>query len=203
MRISSRSRCSPCSRSTCGDRTETSTHDAASRVDRSPSGRPSSRAFSRRRMILPLLRLREVLVEGDGARSNGGAEPAASEPEELEAEVLARPVAGAQRHERLDDFSGDRIGHPDDAGLDHRRVLHHHALDLERTDEVAGGLDHVVGAADEPQPPVGVAAGDVSGEVPATGEARGVALARRAGSRGTSTASPDGGRAHRRRRAAR
>ena len=122
-------------------------------------------------MILPLFVFGQVLVERDHARRDGGAEPAAGEAEQLEAEVLARPVAGAQRHERLDDLAGDRIGHADHAGLDHRRVLHQHALDLERSDEVAGGLDHVVGAADEPQPAVGVAAGDVTGEVPATGEA--------------------------------
>ena len=74
-------------------------------------------------------------------------------------------------------------------GLGHRRMLHQRALDLERADQVAGRLDHVVGAADEPEVAVGIA--------PARGRRSDTSRRRstfgsappRAGSRGTSTAS--------------
>ena len=56
-----------------------------------------------------------------------------------------------------------------------RRVLHQRALDLERADQVPGRLDDVVAAADEPEPAVGVAPGQVAGEVPAAGEGLAVA----------------------------
>ncbi len=54
-------------------------------------------------------------------------------------------------------------GLPITAGLGHRRVLGERALDLERTDPVVGGLDHVVRAADEPEASVHVAVRSVSG----------------------------------------
>jgi hypothetical protein len=42
-------------------------------------------------------------------------------------------------------------------------MLHQHAFDLERTDQVPGGLDHVVGAADEPEVAVGIAHREIAG----------------------------------------
>ena len=100
--------------------------------------------------------------------------------EQLAAQLVARLVAVLQRDERLDHLAGHRVGLADHAGLGDGRVLHQRALDLERADQVAGGLDHVVGAADEPEVAVGVAPGEVAGEVPAAGEAVAVALRRRA-----------------------
>ncbi len=80
---------------------------------------------------------------------------------------VGRLVAVLQRHERLDDLHRHRVRLADDAGLGDRRVLDQRALDLERPDEVARGVDHVVGAADEPEVAVRVLAGAVAGDVPA------------------------------------
>ncbi|OIQ79942.1 hypothetical protein GALL_383180 [mine drainage metagenome] len=55
-------------------------------------------------------------------------------------------------------------------------MLEQRALDLERADQVARGLDHVVGPAEEPVEPVGVARHEVPGEVPAVHEAAAVAV---------------------------
>ena len=95
-------------------------------------------------------RLGEVLVEGDLAGGDGGAEADAAVGDEVEGQLVARLEPVGQADERLDDLAGDRIGHPDDAGLDDRRMLHQDVLDLDRSDEVAGRLDDVVGAGDEP-----------------------------------------------------
>ena len=67
-------------------------------------------------------------------------------------------------------------------------------------DQVPGGLDHVVGATDEPDVAVGVDAGQVAAEVPAVGEALRGSAPRRRGSRGTSTASRAAAPARRSRR---
>ncbi len=45
-------------------------------------------------------------------------------PKQVEAEVLARLVAGPQRDEGLHHLSRERVGLADHAGLGHRRVLH-------------------------------------------------------------------------------
>ena len=65
---------------------------------------------------------------------------------------------GPQHDEAWTTVAGDRVGHAVHAGLGHRRVLHQRALHLERTDQVPGRLDDVVGSADEPEVAVGVAA---------------------------------------------
>jgi hypothetical protein len=50
-------------------------------------------------------------------------------------------------------------------------MLHQRALDLEGADQVAGGLDDVVGAPDEPEVAVGIALGEIAGQIPFAGEA--------------------------------
>ena len=90
------------------------------------------------------------------------------------ASSAAKP--GFQRDESLDDLARGRIGLADHAGLGHRRVLHQRALHFERPDEVAGRLDDVVGATDEPVVAVGVAAREVAGQIPAADEALAVTL---------------------------
>ena len=92
--------------------------------------------------------------------------------------------------------AGDRIGLADHAGLGDRRVLHQRALDLERTDEVAGRLDDVVAAARRTRSSRRRRARARSPvQVPAAGEARRGSARPRRGSRGTSTASPAAARA--------
>ena len=95
-----------------------------------------------------------------------------------------------QRDERLDHLADRRVGLADDRRLGDRRVIGQRVLDLERADQVSSGLDHVVGAADEPEVAVRVALGEVAGQVEVVGEAFAVALFLVADSRGTSTASP-------------
>ena len=93
--------------------------------------------------------------------------------------------------ERLDQLADGRVGLADDSRLGHRRMIGQRVLHLERTDQVPGGLDHVVGAADEPEVAVRVALGEVAGQIQVVGEALAVALFLVADNRGTSTASPD------------
>ena len=64
---------------------------------------------------------------------------------------LSGPVPGLEDNERLDDQPPDHVGRPDDRCLLHGGVLHERALHLEGPDTVAGGLDDVVIAADEPE----------------------------------------------------
>ena len=78
-----------------------------------------------------------------------------------------RLVALREDDRRLDDLAAQLVGHAGDGALEHRRVLHQRALDLERADAVAGALDHVVGAAHEPVVAVLVAPGHVAGVVDA------------------------------------
>ena len=56
-------------------------------------------------------------------------------------------------------------GLPDRRGLGDRRVAHERALDLGGADAVAGDVEHVVDAADDPEVAVLVAARAVAGEV--------------------------------------
>src|SRR5690606_33621044 len=72
--------------------------------------------------------------------------------------------------------AGDLVWDADDPGLGDGGVLHQGGLHLERPDEMARRLDHVVGAAHEPEVAVGVLLGEVAAQVPAAGEAPAVAL---------------------------
>ena len=85
-------------------------------------------------------------------------------------------VAGLEADEGLDDFTGDGIGLANDPSFGDRRVLHQRALDLERPDQVASRLDHIVGAADKPKITVDVAHREIAGQVPAVGKALRLAL---------------------------
>ena len=102
---------------------------------------------------------------------HGRAEPLARVAEELQASASLGAEARLQRDESLHRFADDRVGLADDAGLGDRGVLHQRALDLERADQMAGGLDDVVGAPDEPEVAVGVALRQVAGQVKVAGEA--------------------------------
>ena len=118
-----------------------------SSVEVSPSGSPSSRALSNRRMILPLRVRGSVVDELDLLRRDDRAKPRTREAQQLAPQRIVRLEAVLQGDERLDDLTGDRVGLADHAGLGDRRVLHQRALDLEGPDQVAGRLDHVVRAA--------------------------------------------------------
>jgi hypothetical protein len=54
-------------------------------------------------------------------------------------------------------------------------MFHQHAFDFEGPDAMARGLNHVIAAADEPEPAPRVAAHEVAAEVPAVGKAPAVA----------------------------
>ena len=77
---------------------------------------------------------------------------------------------------RLDHLAGGRIGNADHAGLGDGRMLHQRAFHFERTDEMAGALDDVVGAADEPIVALAVPHREIAGEIPAADETFAIAL---------------------------
>ena len=62
-----------------------------------------------------------------------------------------------QRDERGDRLALDLVRAADDRGLGDRRVIDERALDLHRADAVAGDVEHVVDAAEQPEVAVGVA----------------------------------------------
>ncbi len=166
------------------------THRYSSSVLVSPSGSPSSRAFSSRRMILP-----ERVFGSTSMKSiSRGATPAPSlsraKLQQLAPQLVRGLVAVLQRDERLDDLHRHRVRLADDAGFGHGGVLDQRALDLERADEVAGRVDHVVGAADEPEVAVLVFARAVAGDVPAVVELGRCTSPRCSSTCGTSRASP-------------
>ena len=68
-------------------------------------------------------------------------------------------MAVAQHHVGDDDLAAFCIGRADDGGFGDRRVLDQAALDVERTDAVAGGEDDVVGAAKKSNAAVGAKLG--------------------------------------------
>ena len=150
-------------------------HDAL-QVDRSPSGRPSSRALSRPAHDLAAVGVRQVAGRSDlpGATagpSRGGRSRAGRGGGRRTARYPGRSVTNA-----LTTSPATGSGTPITPASTTAGCSMSVALDLERADQVAGRLDDVVGAPDEPEPAVGVAADDVAGEVPAVGEARSVAL---------------------------
>jgi hypothetical protein len=146
----------------------------ASSVEVSPSGRPSSRALSRRRMILPLRVRGSTWQERDLLRGDGGAQALARVTSSPVA-ALRRRMAALQATKAFTISPTHRVGLADHAGLGNRRVLHQHALHLERADQVAGRLDHVVAAADEPVVAIGIAPHQIAGEIEIAGKALAVA----------------------------
>ena len=147
-----------------------------STVDVSPSGSPSSRAFSKRRMIFPLRVCGSVVDELDFLRRDRGAQPLARVAEQFQPQLFVGGEPVLERDERLHHLADRRVRFADDCCLGDRRMIGQRVFHLERSDQVPGGLDHVVGAADEPEVAVGVALGEIPGEVEPVGEALAVAL---------------------------
>ena len=118
------------------------------------------------------------------------AEPSflASEAEQFHAQGLARLVADLQRDEGFHQFADDRVRLADYPSLGDRRMLKQRALDLERPNHMAGGLDDVVCASDEPKVAIRVAPREVAGDIPNHLRSIFCSVPRRGGSRGTSTA---------------
>ena len=75
-----------------------------------------------------------------------------------------------ERDERGDRLALDLVRSSDHGGFGDARVIDERALDFHRADAVAGDVDHVVHAAEQPEVAVGVAlravAGDVDRSVP-------------------------------------
>src|SRR5262245_34228796 len=105
--------------------------------------------------------LRELRDNVDLARRLMAAHPALHEVHDLVAERGSRRGARAEHDVRLDDLTAQRVRRADHRGFCDRGMLEEHALDLERTDAVSRALDHVVGAAFEPEVPVLVAASEI------------------------------------------
>ena len=147
-----------------------------SSVEMSPSGRPSSRALSSRRMILPLRVLGRFSRKTISLGAIAGPSRLPRMAQQLLAQSLARLHAILQRDEGLDHLSGSRVRDADHANLGDGGVLHERTLDFERPDEMAGALDHVVRPADEPIIAVSIFHREVAGEIPPAGEAFAIAF---------------------------
>ena len=141
---------------------------------------------------LPAARLRQLGEELDLARVLVRRGHALTWSWKLAHERVAAGMSGAQHDERLHDLPAVRVGLPDDRALRHRRVLEQGALDLERPDPVAGGDDHVVGAAGEPE--VAVLVAQRPGRPSRTSRRGSTALSARALSSSRRTASAGGRR---------
>jgi len=80
-------------------------------------------------------------------------------------------VALFQGDEGFHHLERHRIGLSDHSGFGHGLVLEQNAFHLEGTDQVAGGLDHVVGASDEPKVAVAILPCQVTGQIETPREA--------------------------------
>ena len=69
--------------------------------------------------------------------------------------------------ERRDGLTLDLVRPADHRGFGHLRVIDQRALHLHRADAVAGDVQHVVHAAEQPEVAVVVALGAVAGEIDA------------------------------------
>ena len=89
---------------------------------------------------------------------------------QLRHQRVAGRMAGRQHDVGLDQRAALGVGLGHHGGVGHGRVLDQAVLDLARPDAVAGGLEHVVGAALVPEVAVGIARGQVAGAAPVAGE---------------------------------
>src|SRR4029453_4900413 len=89
-------------------------------------------------------------------------EPGAAMPQNLRGELARWDETRRQRDERLRYRVSQRIGARHHGRLGHGLVLDQYALELERAHAIIGGLEHVVGAADEGQIAVAVSRRDVA-----------------------------------------
>ena len=88
-------------------------------------------------------------------------------------EGLAGGVAGAEDDVGLDDFAAHFFGDADGGGFEDGGVFLESGFDFGGSDAVAGGIDDVIGAADEVEEAVGVAVAGVAGEVVIADDAAG------------------------------
>ena len=80
-------------------------------------------------------------------------------------QLLAGAVPGGQDNGGLDHLAPDGVGGRRNGAFHYRRMLQEGAFHLKGPDAVAGALDDVVVAADEPVIPVGIPPGHVAGVV--------------------------------------
>ena len=154
----------------CGHRSSLSS------VEMSPSGRPSSRALSSRRMILPLRVFGRFWRNAMSFGAIAGPRRWRAWPSSSlrSASLGSKPFLSATKALTTSPAVGS--GNADHAGLGDGRMLHQRALHLERADQMAGALDDVVRPADEPVVALVVAHREVAGEIPAADEALAVAF---------------------------
>src|SRR5262245_48214965 len=100
---------------------------------------------------LPADRLGQVGDELDLARVLVGCGHGLDVLLQLASKRVRGRVPRRQYDERLDDLPAERVRLADDGRLGHRGVLDQRRLDLERPDPVRRAVDHVVGAAHEPE----------------------------------------------------
>src|SRR5581483_5288166 len=110
-------------------------------------------------------RLGQLGGEEDLVRAGDGADRLRHLLAELVLERLAGGDARAGGDEARDALALDLVADADHRGLRHPRVADERAFDLHGAETVAGHVEHVVHAAEQPEVAVIVAAGAVAGEV--------------------------------------
>ena len=111
-------------------------------------------------------RLRQVGREDDVVGPRDGADLLARRALSARRSALRRRWrAFLQRDERRDRLALDLVRPADDRGFGDVRVIDQRALDFHRADAVAGDVQHVVHAAEQPEEAVLVALRAVAGEV--------------------------------------
>ena len=136
-----------------------------SRVERSPISAPVSRAFKRRRMILPLRVFGSEGHEVDRRRRRDRSEFPANVIDQCGFQRVAGHVPGPQLHEGLDGLALERIGHADRRSFRNCRMRDQRTLDFRGANAMSCDIKHVVGAADHGDVSVLVAGRDVTGHV--------------------------------------
>ena len=125
----------------------------------SPSSRPSAMSRSSRRMILP----ERVLGRSSAQMIRFGprelADPLGDVLADLGDQLVVALEVALERHEGRDRLARVLVGLADHRGLGDLRVRDDRGLDLGRREAVAGDVDHVVDAADDPEVAVLVAGG--------------------------------------------
>src|SRR5215212_3458731 len=142
----------------------------------SAAERPAALSAQRRPADLSARGLRQVVGEVDHARVLVGRGLALDVLLDLARERVAWLVSLAQDDDRTHDAAPFLVGMGDDRRLGYGGVLDDRRLDLERPDAVAGGDDHVVGAALEVQVAVIVPA-DAVARMPRAGWRRSAEVA--------------------------
>ena len=149
---------------------------AARHHHRGPALRSRSRSRSTRRWTLPVVVIGSASMNSISFGYSYGARNFRTCRWMSSSSAVGRRVAGREHDERLDDVAAHFVRRRHDRRIGDRGMPDEAVLDLRRSDPVARGLEHVVGAALVPEVAVGVALREVAGAAPVAAELRRGAL---------------------------